>query len=606
MVTSTNIREAATAIDAGYTMAQMNKGIAKYVRHFLNANHDLLIKEGVGASEFNIMRIPNPKKWQLATITGIPFASETLFKAFRNTLPQQVREIMRALIWRESLTNHTIKKDLGFDIYNIKEKVWSAHYTKKTYSLKPEFEFFLNKGNENAYYSGEEPLFNLSIGASLQRIIRQYYPRPRYADLHFVDKIEETDYLFEGEKEILLEFPRLEVYAMQGNIKTTSNGKVSVATLNKMQKKVGIKEFYPEDEEKLVKGLRSCLLGGLICARKRKVAALDIHEKIRSLIKHTFKEHYLSPVTILPYFKGMSYFDSYYDNSNVRAFTQVFSKLPVGKWVTAKNFVDYLRYNSLDDKPISYQFSRDKLYFDKRIKTEHGNYNEKHYIGKGAYHSCVLLPYQKGICFLFAAYGLLDIAYNKVDFSEPGETSNSPYEGLAYLRLTNLGAYALELVKEYELPESFKKSVTILSEDSLTITVDADDTTAPMVLEPYAVRVSPNRYRTDFSFFLKGVKDKKELQNKITLFKQAVKVDLPENWVEFFTEVRGKIDPLTKYGAVKVFKIPQENKELLKLIARDPILQKHSMKAENYHLIVPNKSMAAFKARMREFGYLLS
>jgi hypothetical protein len=172
--------------------------------------------------------------------------------------------------------------------------------------------------------------------------------------------------------------------------------------------------------------------------------------------------------------------------------------------------------------------------------------------------------------------------------------------------LTNLGAYALELVKEYELPESFKKSVTILSEDSLTITVDADDTTAPMVLEPYAVRVSPNRYRTDFSFFLKGVKDKKELQNKITLFKQAVKVDLPENWVEFFTEVRGKIDPLTKYGAVKVFKIPQENKELLKLIARDPILQKHSMKAENYHLIVPNKSMAAFKARMREFGYLLS
>ncbi len=158
----------------------------------------------------------------------------------------------------------------------------------------------------------------------------------------------------------------------------------------------------------------------------------------------------------------------------------------------------------------------------------------------------------------------------------------------------------------YALPESVTKSVTVLSADSLTITAAADDTTAPMVLLPYAERVSPNRYRTDFSFFLKGVKDKKELESKIDLFKQAVKVDLPENRQNFVEELRGKINPLVENKAVRVFQIPPYKTELLQLIARDPILQKHSLKAEEYHIIVPKKSLAAFRNRLGEFGYLLT
>jgi len=187
-----------------------------------------------------------------------------------------------------------------------------------------------------------------------------------------------------------------------------------------------------------------------------------------------------------------------------------------------------------------------------------------------------------------------------------GQTCNSPFDGLKYIRLNNLGAYVAGKQTRYDVPQEVRHSTVELSKDSLTIISDKDDPTAAIILEPYTEKVTPNRFKTDFSIFLKGIGDKKELADKIKLFKQSVTEDLPPNWATFFEQLNQKIDPLTNVSTMHVFQIPDNNPDLIKLIARDTKLKSMCFKAEGYHILVPKKKFASFKARLQEFGYLMS
>jgi len=200
----------------------------------------------------------------------------------------------------------------------------------------------------------------------------------------------------------------------------------------------------------------------------------------------------------------------------------------------------------------------------------------------------------------------MDLAYNIPDLSTPGTSGYSPYDELKYIKLNKLGAYVLGISDTYEASENVSKSSIELSDKSLTIVIDEADHTAPILLRPYAQRASPNRYKTSFSYFLSFVSDKKTLEDKITLFKQTVKADIPENWNQFFDDLRKKIDPVKKLFGYNIFQIPPDNKDLMGLIAKDAILQKLCLKAEGYHIIIKNSDLNKFKNRLQEFGYLMT
>jgi len=48
-----------------------------------------------------------------------------------------------------------------------------------------------------------------------------------------------------------------------------------------------------------------------------------------------------------------------------------------------------------------------------------------------------------------------------------------------------------------------------------------------------------------------------------------------------------------------VFQIPADNPDLIKLIARDAKLKSFCFKAEGYHILVPKKKFAQFKASIQ-------
>ena len=281
-------------------------------------------------------------------------------------------------------------------------------------------------------------------------------------------------------------------------------------------------------------------------------------------------------------------------------------KFPVNKWLDINNLINHINFNFIDINPVDKDFARKELYFNIRYRLSWGGGTERLYIDKYSYNSSVKTPYLKASMFLFAAFGLLDIAYDTPNTENFGDSCKSPYDALQYVRLNSLGAYILGKIQEYELPETITNQSINLSEDSLTIIINKDDITAPVILEPFAYRVSPNRYRSDFSYFLTGITSKTDLDAKIDLFKQSIRIkDMPEVWKNFFIELHHKLDPLIMIEDVYIFQIPDDNKDLLNLVVKDPVIRSLSQKAEGHQILVPQKNLNRFKKRLQEFGYLM-
>lgn len=593
--------------DGSYNKTDLEAGFGKLTRSFIQANNSLCKAEGISDHEIDYAYQKNLTKARLASMVSIPFTNKTLFQAFRAYIPVELKLIMDTLIWEERLYNDEIKEKFNIEIVTSRKNTWGKGYV---YILLPQFKFFRHR-NHSAYRYQTEAKFSLSLNPLLRQVIAEYYELPEGASFKPTE-LTKTAFIFEkGEQSIFLEILRIMAYAKQGQIKATKKKKPQASTLNKMQRSLNTVEFFPDTNDKNLKTLRTGLIASLVLwATKYTVGTSEIAGFIQSLFEVFYIKKYNSVQGILGYIKGTGYIDDYYKRNVEPSFYNILKQLPLGKWISIDNIELYIKYNFLDVKPFSEYLAKNKLYFNYEAEVKINDYSyvqKKHEVDEDRFHRSIIVPLIKGTFYLFGAFGLVDLAYEQPDTTDIGLTTESPYDGLRYVRLTPLGAFVIGKAKTYELPTAIKQTTIELSKDSLTIIVDENDDTAPVILQPYTERVSPNRFRTEFSFFLKGVKTKKELQDKIKLFKQTIPSDnLPLNWTTFFRELEQKIDPLNTVSNIKVFQIPKDNPELIRLIAKDVSFRKLCMKAEGYHILVEKKKMAAFKKRLQEFGYLLT
>lgn len=587
-----------------YTMRELERGMGKYAKQFVKEHRKICEEEGVYESQIHLAQHKKLDKLKLELVTSIPFSGKKLFHAFRDFLPEQIRVILDELVWVDRLSHKDTEELFGITLYTEEDVTYASGYKNVRHVIKPEFEFFDWSGG--SYYGSEKARFVVYLIADFREILVKFYDKPKEADFQPIAEPEQTQHIYSGEQNILLELPRVIAYAGQGQIKTTTKGKVQISTLGKMQRKLNLNEFYPDAEDKALKTMRTGLLAGLISGIKKPSVSVDTVEQLRGLVKGNYRNKFNSLYGIITYLKGTGYVDSYYINKVEPTIFNMFKNLPKYEWVSIRNLQSHIKYNSINVQLLRGGIVRDKLYYSVKVQGRSSTYENKKYVEPHRYIHSFITPFLKGTCFLFAALGLLDIAYDKPNVSEMGKTAQSPYDELKYIRLTKLGAFVLGVEAKYETPASLHQSTIKLSENSLTIIIDEADTTAPVVLEPYTERVSPNRFRTDFRFFLKGIGTQKQLNDKIQLFKNSVKVDIPPNWEQFFKELNQKIDPLKQVKNTKIFHIPEDNKELLQLVAKDPVFQKICLKAEGYHIFVSNKNLPKFKQRLQEFGYLMT
>ncbi|MEM6965684.1 MAG: hypothetical protein AAF573_13030 [Bacteroidota bacterium] len=544
----------------------------------------------------------------MTALVPVLFLTKKLFRAFRASLKTEVQEILDALIWEEVLSQDKIEEKFNTVIYTTEEIGVRSNYSFERHEIKKPFLFF-KVINHNRYgYGRNKPNYSLFILPKLRHHISQFYDPPKGSKIEPVEKLEPTEFIYDtGQQDIFLEIQRIIAYEKQGQIKTSSKLKPQPSTLGKMQRKLNLKEFYPiELVDKPLKTIRTNLIASLMLKNRQQLATLTGTDIFKALFNETYPKYFSSLLGIMTHLKGVGL--KHYESAFPVEPTlwDILNELPQDEWVSMENIELMIKYNFINIGLVSNYLAENRLYYEVMSEWKGGKYKEKKYIQIKDYDDAITRPLLKGTFFLFAAFGLVDVAYDTPDIEELSKTAYSYHDGLKYVRLTSLGAHLLGRTSEYEMPSEITDTKIKLSKDSLTIISDKNDPTAAVILEPFTDKVTPNRFRTDFGIFLKSVANKEDLQAKINLFKQSVGQDLPENWNTFFKELEQKIDPIRKVSNVSIFKIPEDNPALINLIAKDDVFKKIVMKAEGYQVLVARRNLTKFKTRLQEYGYLMS
>ena len=600
---SVKIKEFKSFYDSNLNKDHLQRKIQPVILPFVQKHFDTLKKVGVPLDR-NILMNKNPRKSLLLDILVAPFYNMEAFQLFRKHAPKELITLIDEMLWMNQIIHQDdILKKFGITIYSSEYVTYWGSKKQLHYSPLPMFSLFLMSGNDSYYYNHEIRGYNLGISGPMKRLLFDYYETPENAKLNGLKTIKKTYLQYTtGEQDIALEIPRILAYYQQGQIKYSAKGKPAISTLGKMQRILKLKSFYPDAEFKDLVLLRTRLIAGIIGNIRKSFNISTSHDVVKKLISEDFLHKYETFQCLFTHVSGTGYLDDYYTNENVEhSMMHILKSLPAGEWISLENINDFITYNFLDVEIVHQGTARNKLYYGVKQK----GYTEKDYIDSETYHNAIITPLVHGSLFLFGALGVLDLAYDEPDLLQFGETAFSSYDELKYVRLTPLGAYVTNKTKTYENSTILSESSIELSKDSLTIITDKNDTTADVILAPYAEQITPNRYRTDYTFFLKECKTKRDLENKINLFKQTVTDKLPPNWLDFFKELNGKIDPFTKVANITVFQIPMDNASLIQIIARDEKLKSLCTKSEGYRILVEKKKLAGFKKRLREFGYLI-
>lgn len=432
-----------------------------------------------------------------------------------------------------------------------------------------------------------------------------YYPKPAHFYFITEEEVPETTYSFNAESSIITELPKVLSYYMQGGIKYSTKGKPLEGGLNKLQRNCGIQEFELCHDADLGK-IRTNLMAGLLYNFKVDSISIDTV----SIIKELFTIRYLKVYSvqyILAHLKGWGFMDFTYDyNQHIeKTFLQVIKQLPVGKWVSYTNLIELLACRFMKLQPVTGYAVNNRLYYTSNYDGNRFNSYEDKFFVSDNNKALVYEPFIKGTIFLFAAFGLIEIANNTLSTQKFAKTYFSPFDGLAYFKLTALGAYVCGQTEIYESEFSQQKNKLQLSEDSLIILAEGEMGVLDIMLANFAEKAGANRYRVTHAHFLKNCQKAADIPKKIALFKQTIASNLPAYWQQQFEMWNNNAVKIIEDITTRIFRIPASDKELQRIIAQDPVLKKIIHKAEHFNILVPVINIGKFKERMKELSYLI-
>lgn len=593
-------------LDYHYNKKELENGMFKFALKFVQKHLNEISDSKLTNKANKIIQKKSKLKYDICFICALPLSNKHLFGIFKSELPQDVQSILEKVVWSGFIDEETLEEELQIEIRTTNQQSYYSSYDAYK-GVKPSFRFFKVLAQEVSPWRYDEFIFGLVLPMDLCKILGAYFEKPAIAFITPLESAPDTSFIYaDGDTIIAKEWPRIMAYLQQGQIKTNKKNRPLSSTYSKMQRKLDLHEFFPNNKNKLLKSLRTSLIAGVVVQYPQKK-----DQGFLSTFEHLFKtwftqSNYRSTPNVLHYIKGMNQLK---DHQFFRVETRVLDllkELPVKQWISFENLYMHCYYHFKQFNPIPIILTKDYLYFelddpDSLIE------KEKYYIDDVVYYQqCVSIPYLQGMFFYLGAFGWLDLAYEAVDVSELGLTVMSPYQGLKAVRLTNLGAYLLGQQDKYTPTYHENPIVFSPSETTLTILVNQKSETADAILRPFTQKVSARRYKTNAALFLKDCNTKSDLETKIKLFKDSIQEKLPANWQTFFTSLKQKIDPFQKVSNMIVLRVPPDNKTLLHQIIHDPIIQKLTVKAEGFHLLIAKSDYPAFKKRLNEFGYLIT
>lgn len=594
----------AKELDKGlYKRENFMLGFRKPLLAMFAANTALMLDNGFSEEDFVNLKTNYAKttKVEYCNVVAKVFKNKTIYEHFLNCLDYDVRKVWEFLVWKDEVSDEEILSETDISIFIRMEKSnFSKKYIEK--DLRKEFMTFAIDTESNYSYTSNsyQRTFSAELPIEIRRVVKEFYDKPLFYNFIPLTEVPKTTYISSAETEIFVNLPNLLSYNQAGNIKVSGPGRVMLNTLGKIRKTLNINELYPDTSSKELQQLKTYLLASMVVCENKPKKEETFTGILKNYFEKTYTKKYASHTHILTSLKGSH--NLYNVNDVETNFIEVVKYLPQNEWVSIKNFIDFASFRS-----YNFQISTIHEMCNYLTYEIDGKYSkEKKSIKKNNLKAFIEEPILKGNIMLWACYGLLDIAYDDIDTTELGKTYFSVYDGIKAVKLTSLGAFILGKTNQYEAPNIKKSYDLTLSAENLIILVEGETNMTDNLLATYADKIGSNRYAVSNETFLKNINSKKELKIKIDIFKQVIGTDLPTNWKTFFSILDKKIHPLTSIEEVLVFKIPNDDPELIKLLIQNPTIKKLLIKAENYQIIVTKKDYPTLKTKLKAFGYLLA
>jgi len=574
------------------------------IKDFLIHNLDTLWN---GVSEVDLLQgfdiKKQPTKADLIKICARFYSNVNVMTNFYEWLPSHDKKIIEESTWTGNLNYKALEKIFGEPVIVINERLGISSSYRKFYlefspKLKRWEKLIQFNGHWNDYSKNEkEYLKSQNPTIIFPFFLRQLYsivlPKPKGYYYTAIEQPENT-IVFNAEETIFREMPLITAYYLQGNIRYTKKGIPNAASVRKMAKTIQLKPSPGEGEN----ALRAMLIAGLFSDNFKMSA---ISETPLNIIKQLFAQNFKKypPVFfMLQHLKGINYLQYYDFNNSVTEliFNELFRTLPTKAWVSFDNIKDFANAHFFNINPI------DSFWLLQRLSTELGA--KKYYeiqMDTSNAKDYIVYPYLAGHIYLLAAFGLMEIAVD-----ETVENKYSFYDGLKAIRLTALGSYILGVQPDYNQPKNDNETKLTFDENSTIIRVEGHIALADTMMNNYATKMSENRYQFSPEKFLKDCKSTKNLENKVSLFKQTVGQKLPDFWENYLEQLISNSKIIEQYTKLKVFKLPSDNKELHRIIAQDEELKKIIIKAEKFHVLVEENNHNIFINRMKVLGYLVN
>ncbi len=403
--------------------------------------------------------------------------------------------------------------------------------------------------------------------------------------------------IYENQGEILDDINNYYFHLTNNDISFDKFERISKTSINLIKKDSGIEEFFPEKDKK-IDSLKTELIFNFLIRTKVDTILKSPLQIVQGLFKNylDYKTKYLS-FNLLTYLNFSAAFirsggDKVKNNSFNLDMFNILKCLPLEKWVAFDNIFEYAESKKLNLEILSQRDAR-SLFFISNGVTEYMNTER-------AFKEGLIRPIMKSSLFLFASFGLIDIAYQEPII----KNMFYPCQTLRYVKLTKLGNFIIGNQKEY-LYESKKEECQIsLDDDNLIIKFSIQDRIKSILMRKFSEELNQKTFRVTYKTFLSDCRTKKDVIDKIVLFKEQVSSNLNPLWQQFFDELIIKSDLLKENRSMLVFSMTK-NDELIKLITRDEILKSYVLKVENFKLAIFQKDLKAVSERLLEFGFLI-
>ena len=406
---------------------------------------------------------------------------------------------------------------------------------------------------------------------------------------------------YSGENTIFTVVPIMSSLFDSGQLNLGRN-KLSASELKKTSKLLNLPEFFT-DGNKYFSNICASFVLNFYTIYRMDLYNNDMTET-QDLLKDLFKnlnemQEYLMPI-LLPHITGLrkNLFNYCSCGYLINILQSVLKKFHKEEWLPIDKLLFHCR---VSPQRTESQFLL--FYCSDLFKANFCN----DYDGKEIYCDDIIqeltYPYLKAALFMMAAFGFVEIAYKE----KPDEGATSYYDTLAYVRLTNLGLYALDIKRKYVRTKEAEIHYFELDTEHLIIKSLVDNNPYESLLSNMSTAISKKMYKVSYESFLNGCEKLQDINSKIDFFKEYISSqDLPDNWVQFFKDIKKRCKPMKapkkKYSLLQ---IPTDDKELQHIILTEPTIRKYTLKAEGFILLVETNYKSKVVEALKKYGYLI-